>query len=125
MNNKFSLSLVCSALLIAGCGDNSESSGSIYSDAIEQSLERSSKVSFTLLGPEADIPLPSFFLFDTNDHTLNIPLDTNSTGLLNDPKVAMGEADGWSTIMPFTINVNLPSDRTLKNDVVMNGTTPF
>ncbi|MEZ9244008.1 VolA/Pla-1 family phospholipase [Vibrio lentus] len=125
MNNKFSLSLVCSALLIAGCGDNSESSGSIYSDAIEQSLERSSKVSFTLLGPEADIPLPSFILFDTNDHTLNIPLDTNSTGLLNDPKVAMGEADGWSTIMPFTINVNLPSDRTLKNDVVMNGTTPF
>ncbi|MEZ9047970.1 VolA/Pla-1 family phospholipase [Vibrio sp. 10N.247.311.64] len=125
MNNKFSFSLVCSALLIAGCGDNSESSGSIYSDAIEQSLERSSKVSFTLLGPEADIPLPSFFLFDTNDHTLNIPLDANSTGLLNDPKIAMGEADGWSTIMPFTINVNLPSDRTLKNDVVMMGTTPF
>ncbi|CAK1758291.1 VolA/Pla-1 family phospholipase [Vibrio crassostreae] len=125
MNNKFSLSLVCSALLLAGCGDNTESSGSIYSNAIEQSLARSSSVSFTLLGNEADIPLPSFFLFDTNDHTLNIPLDANSTGLLNDPAVAMGEADGWSTIMPFTINVNLPSDRTLKNDVVMNGTTPF
>ncbi|MFS1877576.1 VolA/Pla-1 family phospholipase [Vibrio splendidus] len=129
MNNKFSLSLVCSALLLTGCGDNSESSGDStaapYSDAINQSLARSSKISFTLLGNEADVPLPSFFLFDTNDHTLNIPLDTNSTGLLNDPKVAMGEADGWSTIMPFTINVNLPSDRTLKNDVVMNGTTPF
>ncbi|MEZ8037217.1 VolA/Pla-1 family phospholipase [Vibrio crassostreae] len=129
MNNKFSLSLVCSALLLAGCGDNSESSGDStaapYSDAINQSLARSSKISFTLLGNEADVPLPSFFLFDTNDHTLNIPLDASSTGLLNDPKVAMGEADGWSTIMPFTINVNLPSDRTLKNDVVMNGTTPF
>ncbi|MEZ8648400.1 VolA/Pla-1 family phospholipase [Vibrio splendidus] len=129
MNNKFSLSLVCSALLLAGCGDNSESSGDStaapYSDAINQSLARSSKISFTLLGSEADVPLPSFFLFDTNDHTLNIPLDAKSTGLLNDPKVAMGEADGWSTIMPFTINVNLPSDRTLKNDVVMNGTTPF
>ena len=129
MNNKFSLSLVCSALLLAGCGDNSESSGDStaapYSDAINQSLARSSKISFTLLGSEADVPLPSFFLFDTNDHTLNIPLDANSTGLLNDPKVAMGEADGWSTIMPFTINVNLPSDRTLKNDVVMTGTTPF
>ena len=125
MNNKFTLSLVCSALLLAGCGDNTESSGSIYSDAIEQSLARSSTVSFTLLGSDADIPLPSFFLFDTNDHTLNIPLDANSTGLLNDPAVAMGEADGWSTIMPFTINVNLPSDRTLKDDVVMNGATPF
>ncbi|MFA0131107.1 VolA/Pla-1 family phospholipase [Vibrio splendidus] len=129
MNNKFSLSLVCSALLLTGCGDNSESSGDStaapYSDAINQSLARSSKISFTLLGNEADVPLPSFFLFDTNDHTLNIPLDASSTGLLNDPKVAMGEADGWSTIMPFTINVNLPSDRTLKNDVVMNGTTPF
>jgi Pla-1/cef family extracellular lipase len=129
MNNKFSLSLVCSALLLAGCGDNSESSGDStaapYSDAINQSLARSSKISFTLLGNEADVPLPSFFLFDTNDHTLNIPLDANSTGLLNDPKVAMGEADGWSTIMPFTINVNLPSDRTLKNDVVMDGTTPI
>ena len=129
MNNKFSLSLVCSALLLAGCGDNSESSGDStaapYSDAINQSLARSSKISFTLLGSEADVPLPSFFLFDTNDHTLNIPLDSNSTGLLNDPKVAMGEADGWSTIMPFTINVNLSNDRTLKNDVVMMGTTPF
>ncbi|CAH6795975.1 putative lipase [Vibrio chagasii] len=129
MNNKFSLSLVCSAILLAGCGDNSESSGDStaapYSDAINQSLARSSKISFTLLGSEADVPLPSFFLFDTNDHTLNIPLDSNSTGLLNDPKVAMGEADGWSTIMPFTINVNLPSDRTLKNDVVMMGTTPY
>ncbi|MCY9824759.1 VolA/Pla-1 family phospholipase [Vibrio chagasii] len=129
MNNKFSLSLVCSAILLAGCGDNSESSGDStaapYSDAINQSLARSSKISFTLLGSEADVPLPSFFLFDTNDHTLNIPLDANSTGLLNDPKVAMGEADGWSTIMPFTINVNLPSDRTLKNDVVMMGTTPY
>lgn len=125
MNNKFTLSLVCSALLLAGCGDNTESSGSIYSDAIEQSLARSSTVSFTLLGSDADIPLPSFFLFDTNDHTLNIPLDANSTGLLNDPAVAMGEADGWSTIMPFTINVNLPNDRTLKDDVVMNGATPF
>lgn len=125
MNNKFTLSLVCSALLLAGCGDNTESSGSIYSDAIEQSLARSSTVSFTLLGSDADIPLPSFFLFDTNDHTLNIPLDANSTGLLNDPVVAMGEADGWSTIMPFTINVNLPNDRTLKDDVVMNGATPF
>jgi len=125
MNTKFTLSLVCSALLLAGCGDNTESSGSIYSDAIEQSLARSSTVSFTLLGNEADIPLPSFFLFDTNDHTLNIPLDKNSTGLLNDPTVAMGEADGWSTIMPFTINTNLPSGRTLKNDVQMMGTTPF
>ncbi|MEZ9058893.1 VolA/Pla-1 family phospholipase [Vibrio pelagius] len=125
MNNKFTLSLVCSALLLSGCGDNTESSGSIYSNAIEQSLARSSTVSFTLLGNEADIPLPSFFLFDTNDHTLNIPLDANSTGLLNDPAVAMGEADGWSTIMPFTINTNLPSGRTLKNDVQMMGTTPF
>ena len=28
------------------------------------------------------------------------------SAMLNDPAVAMGEADGWSTIMPFTINVN-------------------
>lgn len=119
MNTKFTLSLVCSALLLAGCGDNTESSGSIYSDAIEQSLARSSTISFTLLGSEADIPLPSFFLFDTNDHTLNIPLDANSTGLLNDPVVAMGEADGWSTIMPFTINIKLANGRTLKNDANM------
>ncbi|WP_261904311.1 VolA/Pla-1 family phospholipase [Vibrio fortis] len=119
MNTKFTLSLVCSALLLAGCGDNTESSGSIYSDAIEQSLARSSTVSFTLLGNDADIPLPSFFLFDTNDHTLNIPVDANSTGLLNDPVVAMGEADGWSTIMPFTINIKLANGRTLKNDANM------
>ncbi|NOH97005.1 VolA/Pla-1 family phospholipase [Vibrio sp. 99-70-13A1] len=129
MNNKFSLSLVCSALLLAGCGDNSGSSGTStnapYSDAINESLARSSSINFNLLGSDADVPLPSFLLFDTSDHTLNIPLSSSSTGLLNDPKVAMGEADGWSTIMPFTINTNLPSDRTLKNDVVMMGTIPF
>lgn len=129
MNKKFSLSLVCSALLLAGCGDDSSNTGDStsapYSDAINESLARSSTISFTLLGSDADVPLPSFLLFDTKDHTLNIPLDFGSTGELNDPKVAMGESDGWSTIMPFTINVNLPADRTLKNDVVMMGTTPY
>ena len=121
MNNKFTLSLVCSALLIAGCGDNSERSGDSttapYSEAINKMLSRDSSVDFTLLGNNAAIPLPSFLLQDTSDGTLNIPLSSGASVELDNPEVSMGEADGWSTIMPFSIDLKMPTGVTLLNDL--------
>jgi len=122
MNTKFSLSLVCSALLLAGCGDNTDSSGAsteqpYTNEAINEMLSRSSSIDFTLLGDNAAVPLPSFLLLDTTDGTLNIPVTGSSKGLDN-PQVAMSEADGWSPQMPFVIDLNLPAGVTLFDDTV-------
>ncbi|EGA69085.1 extracellular lipase [Vibrio sinaloensis DSM 21326] len=122
MNNKFSLSLVCSALLLAGCGDNTESSGAsteqpYNNQAINEMLSRSSNIDFTLQGEDASVPLPSFLLLDTSDSTLNIPVGYGDSQGLDNPQVAMGEADGWSSQMPFVIDLNLPSGVSLLNDL--------
>jgi len=122
MNSKLALTLVASSLLLAGCGDNSERTGAEtntnFEAVINTSLKQPSKINFTLSGGDAAIPLPSFLLLDTRDATLNIPLDYASSKQLDDPKVAMGDADGWSTIMPFSIDLKLEGSTTLKNDVV-------
>lgn len=120
MKTPFKYSLLCTAIVLAGCGDDSDISGidssAPFEDAINQSLARDSSINFILSGSDADVPLPSYLLFNTNDHTLELPLDANSNGELNDPLVAMGESDGWSTMMPFSINLSLPTNVTLKND---------
>lgn len=118
MNHKFTLSLVCSALLLAGCGDDTKSSGASteqpYSnESINTMLSRSSKIDFTLLGDDAAVPLPSFLLLDTSDSTLNIPVTPGASTGLDNPEVALGEVDGWSPQMPFVIDLNLPSGVTL------------
>ncbi|MDA0128336.1 fumarate hydrolyase [Vibrio sp. MarTm2] len=121
MNNKFSLSLVCSAVLLAGCGNDTKSSGAStdqpYSnEAINEMLSRSSKIDFTLLGDNAAVPLPSFLLLDTSDSTLNIPVTEGQSTGLDNPEVALGEVDGWSPQMPFVIDLKLPSGVTLFDD---------
>lgn len=121
MNNKFSLSLVCSAVLLAGCGNDTKSSGAStdqpYSnEAINEMLSRSSTIDFTLLGDNAAVPLPSFLLLDTSDSTLNIPVTEGQSTGLDNPEVALGEVDGWSPQMPFVMDLNLPSGVTIADD---------
>jgi len=127
MNTKFSLSLVCSALLLAGCGDNTDSSGAsteqpYTNEAINEMLSRSSKIDFTLLGDDAAVPLPSFLLLDTSDSTLNIPVTQGASTGLDNPEVALGEVDGWSTQIPFVIDLNLPTGVTLFDDTAPSST---
>ncbi|HAU8291804.1 TPA: fumarate hydrolyase [Vibrio vulnificus] len=130
MKHTFKLSLLCSAILLAGCGDNTESSGTTgsvtFEPSVQELLGRDASIKFALKGTSAAVPLPSFLLFDTNDHTLNIPLSAGSSKGLDNPQVAMGESDGWSTIMPFSIPLNLADGVTLLNDLIItpNG-TPF
>ncbi|NVC64265.1 fumarate hydrolyase [Vibrio sp. 05-20-BW147] len=120
MKHTFKLSLLCSAILLAGCGDNTESSGTTGSVTFEPSVQkllgRDASIKFALKGTSAAVPLPSFLLFDTNDHTLNIPISAGSSKGLDNPQVAMGESDGWSTIMPFSINLNFSEGVTLLRD---------
>lgn len=123
MNSKFTLSLLAASLVLAGCGDNSERTGSEtnsnFEAVIKESLAQPSKIDFVLNGKDAALPLPSFMLLDTTDATLNIPLSSGSSSGLDNPQVAMGEADGWSTIMPFSIDLKFEGTTKLKDDRIV------
>lgn len=65
MKHTFKLSLLCSAILLAGCGDNTESSGTTgkvtFEPNVQTLLGRDASVKFVLKGSSADVPLPSFY----------------------------------------------------------------
>ena len=99
--------MIASTLGLTGCGNESSIEGDStisYEQGIQQSLKAPTKVKFQLQGADATIPLPSFMLMDTFDGTLNIPDGGDSK--LSNPKVAMGQVDGWSPnqamIIPFS-----------------------
>ncbi|MEZ8105964.1 VolA/Pla-1 family phospholipase [Vibrio cortegadensis] len=105
MNKTFNLSLLCSAILLSGCGDNSESSGTSNNSNLTPSeqalLNQPTSVKFTLQGSGKAVPLPSYLLMDTTDGTLKLPTDGNES--LTNPLAAMNTADGWSTSMPIVV----------------------
>ncbi|MCG7495892.1 lipase [Vibrio sp. Of7-15] len=109
MNKKLLALLVAGAISLTGCNETTSSGEPTnnYEDAIKTSLARQSKVSFAVLGSDADIPLPSYLLMDTSDGTLNIPISAGQSTGLDNPQVAMGNTDGWSATQPYTINVKL------------------
>ncbi|WP_159064937.1 VolA/Pla-1 family phospholipase [Thaumasiovibrio subtropicus] len=100
--------LVAATLGLTGCGDDSSLSGTPtigYETAIAESLKAPTKVNFKLQGPDANVPAPSFFLVDTFDGTLNIPVTGDANDLSN-PIVAMNRTDGWSPNQPILIPFN-------------------
>lgn len=66
MKQVIKLSLLCSALWLAGCGDETNSSGAstevVYESYIQQALQRDTTIKFSLSGKDANVPLPSFCL---------------------------------------------------------------
>ncbi|MGR5319081.1 VolA/Pla-1 family phospholipase [Vibrio alfacsensis] len=108
MKHTFKLSLLCSAILLAGCGDNTSSSGTsdtvTFEPAVHALLDRNTSISFTLQGANADVPVPSYLLMDSSDGTLGLP--TNGDDALTNPAAAMNTMDGWSTSMPIVLNFN-------------------
>lgn len=129
MKHTFKLSLLCSAILLAGCGDDTSSSGTsdtvTFEPAVQALLDRDGSIDFTLQGANAAVPLPSFLLFNTTDHTLELPIGQGESTGLDNPLVAMGESDGWSTMMPFSFDLNLEEGVTLLNDIVLVNGSPF
>ncbi|MGR5238187.1 VolA/Pla-1 family phospholipase [Vibrio alfacsensis] len=106
MTHTFKLSLLCSAILLAGCGDNTSSSGTsdtvTFEPAVQALLNRDTEIRFTLQGSNADVPLPSYLLMDSSDGTLGLPTDGDDA--LTNPRAAMNTMDGWSTSMPIVLN---------------------
>ncbi|YCO02066.1 VolA/Pla-1 family phospholipase [Vibrio sp. VNB-15] len=108
MKHTFKLSLLCSAILLVGCGDDTSSSGTsdtvTFEPEVQALLDRNTSISFTLQGANADVPAPSYLLMDTTDGTLGLP--TGGDDALTNPLAAMNTMDGWSTSMPIVLNFN-------------------
>ncbi|CAB1260026.1 lipase [Vibrio cholerae] len=106
MKQVIKLSLLCSALWLAGCGDETNSSGAstevVYESYIQQALQRDTTIKFALSGKDANVPLPSFALMNSKDGTLEIPSGSNTSG--SNPLVAMGQVDGWPITMPLFLD---------------------
>ncbi|UTT86035.1 lipase [Vibrio pelagius] len=104
MKRNFKLSLLCSAILLAGCGDNTESSGTDNQKLepyLEASLARATTQKMLLQGANATVPLNNNLLFDSTDGTLAIPTGGNDS--ITNPLAALNYADGFSTTMPIYI----------------------
>ncbi|WP_172379031.1 VolA/Pla-1 family phospholipase [Vibrio sp. Vb339] len=104
MKRNFKISLLCSAILLAGCGDNTESSGTSNQQLeayLETSLARATTQKMLLQGSNASVPLSNNLLFDSTDGTLAIP--TGGDDSISNPKAALNYADGFSTSMPIYI----------------------
>ncbi|MEZ8949948.1 VolA/Pla-1 family phospholipase [Vibrio sp. 10N.247.311.18] len=106
MKKLFNISLLASAMFLAGCGDDSSSSGAStaiqYEQYIQDSLAQATSIKFQLTGADIAVPLPSFALMDTTDGTLGLP--TGGDDSLTNPIAAMNTMDGWSTSMPIIMN---------------------
>ena len=106
MKKLFNVSLLASAMFLAGCGDDSSSSGAStaiqYEQYIQDSLAQATSIKFQLTGADIAVPLPSFALMDTTDGTLGLP--TGGDDSLTNPIAAMNTMDGWSTSMPIIMD---------------------
>ncbi|CDU02244.1 putative extracellular lipase [Vibrio coralliirubri] len=106
MKKLFNVSLLASAMFLAGCGDDSSSSGAStaiqYEQYIQDSLAQATSIKFQLTGADIAVPLPSFALMDTSDGTLGLP--TGGDDSLTNPIAAMNTMDGWSTSMPIIMD---------------------
>ncbi|MEZ9337157.1 VolA/Pla-1 family phospholipase [Vibrio splendidus] len=106
MKKLFNVSLLASAMFLAGCGDDSSSSGASttiqYEQYIQDSLAQATSIKFQLTGADIAVPLPSFALMDATDGTLGLPTSGNDS--LTNPIAAMNTMDGWSTSMPIVMD---------------------
>jgi Pla-1/cef family extracellular lipase len=116
--NKLVLSFaIISALGLSGCG----------SETIEDVKKEFSDNGTPVLAParvifdpaNAIISVPNDLLFSgTLDGTLNLPVEDPLNG--SDPLVALSALDGWSTVNPFTIDIDLPRGTSLNGNSVYN-----
>lgn len=105
MKKLLKISLLYSALWLAGCGDDTQSSGAptiSYEPHIAKALTRETQIKFQLSGANPSVPLPSYALMNPQDGTLNLPTDGDNSP--SNPRVAMNQLDGWSTTMPLYLD---------------------
>ena len=101
MNKLLLTTAIGSALVLASCGNRDAP------PAPEPTPVTTSRIAFE---PSAGtLPTPNDLLFTgSTDGTLQPPAETGTDYL--DPAQTLGALDGWSTNMPITITVDLPTD---------------
>lgn len=115
MKNKKIIALtIVSTLGLTAYGD--ETIGLQIDGHITDALNRQSNIAFDLLSANKTVSIPTYLLMDTSDGTLNIPLDEGEDKTRANPKVSMGDIDGWSPTQPFVIELYLPAGVTLTTD---------
>ncbi len=108
--------LVGAVMLLASCGGDNTSSVVVHDVRPSAGETPASRIVFD--ASAGDIPLPSDLLFSgTSDGTLEVPdeVDARAAGVIDysDPAVALGVADGWSTIFPMQVSLDMAESATL------------
>jgi Pla-1/cef family extracellular lipase len=106
---------IASALGLSGCGGNETIAD--VKKAPEAVITPLARIVFD---PSAGIlSVPNDLLFSgTTDGTLNMPLDAGADG--SDPTFALSALDGWSTVNPFVLSIDFPTQTTLDAGSVFN-----
>ncbi|WP_345337156.1 VolA/Pla-1 family phospholipase [Ferrimonas pelagia] len=90
---------ISSAMGLVGC------SGDSHQDIINDSVTPAPLSRIAFDPGNGVLPLPNDLLFNgTPDGTLQIPGEVESGNYL-DPQIALGALDGWSTLMPLSIEI--------------------
>ncbi|MCY9844161.1 Ig-like domain-containing protein [Vibrio caribbeanicus] len=100
----FNLTLLCSALVLSGCGGGNSSSGTENQKLepyLEASMARATTQTMILQGRDAKVPLSNNLLMDAKTGSLKIPTGGNDD--ISNPKAALNYAEGFSTTMPIYI----------------------
>ena len=121
INNK---TFLVACLVLAGCGDNSSQQEitDVHPDA---GMPEASRIAFD---PGAGVlPVPNDLLFaGTLDGTLEAPgeAEARAAGSVNlgDPGLALGALDGWSTMFPLQISVDMIDNATIDASTVNDST---
>ncbi|MDX2322019.1 MAG: hypothetical protein QNK26_15645 [Moritella sp.] len=117
MKNKKILALaIASTLGLTACGD--ETTELRIDETIRDSLNRQSSIAFDLISSEKVISIPTYLAMDAKNGTLFETVAGASTDR-KDPKLAMGDTDGWSPTQPFVIELALPTGVTLTTDTAL------
>lgn len=104
-------------VLLTACGGSSDSSTIIINDVTpDANATPASRIVFD--AGAGDIPLPSDLLFSgTTDGTLELPDETEAreAGSLDygNPGIALGGSDGWSTMLPMQISLDMVDGATV------------
>jgi Pla-1/cef family extracellular lipase len=107
-----------SALLLASCGGGGNNSSSLTINNVIPGGEDAEVSRIIFDAGAGDIPLPSDLLFSgTADGTLEPPDETDGrdAGSIDytNPGAALGVADGWSTMLPMQVSLNMVEGATV------------
>jgi Pla-1/cef family extracellular lipase len=97
--------VIMATMGLVGCGNEAETTGASsnnsYESYIATSLKAATKMKFAVAGSDVTVPMYSALLMNPVDGTLKIP-DGGDPSLSN-PKVALGQVDGWSPNLPIVL----------------------